>query len=179
MSVLKQRYHSVVSKKLMDKFGYANTMQLPRLTKIVLHMGIAEAAKDKTAIQDCETEMRQISGQKPVRTRAKKSISNFKLREGQIVGIKVTLRGSRMYDFAYRFINIACPRIKDFRGFPTKADGRGSYSLGFDDHQIFAELNLDAVKRAQGMHVTFVSTAQSDPECVELLRELGMPFKTP
>lgn len=177
MSVLKKRYHSVISKRLTERFSYANPMQLPKLTKIVLHMGIAEAAKDKTAIQDCENELRQISGQKPVRTLAKKSISNFKLREGQVVGLKVTLRGKRMYDFAYRFINIACPRIKDFRGFPTKADGRGSYSLGFDDHQIFAELNLDAIKRTQGMHVTFVSSATSDEECVELLRELGMPFK--
>lgn len=177
MSVLKRRYADLVRGKLMEKFKYANAMQVPKLSKIVLHMGLAEAARDKTALQDCESELRQIAGQKPVRTKAKKSISNFKLREGQTVGIKVTLRGKRMFDFAYRFFNIACPRIKDFRGFANKADGRGCYSLGFDDHQIFPELNLDAVKRAQGMHVTFVSSAQSDQECLELLRELGLPFK--
>lgn len=177
MSVLKSKYSKSIRQKLMEKFQYGNPMQVPKLSKIVLHMGIAEAARDKTALQDCESEMRQIAGQKPVRTRSKKSISNFKLREGQTVGIKVTLRGKRMFDFAYRFFNIACPRIKDFRGFSSKADGRGSYSLGFEDHQIFPELNLDAVKRAQGMHVTFVSSAQSDKECLELLREMGLPFK--
>lgn len=177
MSVLKKKYRETIRPHLQSKFGYKNSMQLPQLAKIVMHMGIAEAAKDKTALADCENELRLIAGQKPVRTLAKQSISNFKLREGQTVGLKVTLRGKRMYDFAYRFFNIASPRIKDFRGFATRADGRGSYTLGLDDHQIFPELNLDTVKRAQGMHITFVSSAQTDQECIELLRELGLPFK--
>jgi large subunit ribosomal protein L5 len=143
----------------------------------VINMGIAEASKDKNAIQDCVNEMTLLSGQKPIITKAKKAISNFKLREGQPIGIKVTLRGLRMYDFIERFFNIVCPRIRDFRGFPIKCDGRGNYTLGLEDQQVFPELNLDEVKKAQGMHITFVTSAETDDECVELLRLLGMPFK--
>ncbi len=178
MSALKKKYRETIRPHLLSKFAYPNAMQLPTLDKIVMHMGIAEAAKDKTALADCENELKLISGQKPVRTLSKQAISNFKLREGQTVGLKVTLRGKRMFDFAYRFFNIASPRIKDFRGFGNRADGRGSYTLGLDDHQIFPELNLDLVKRAQGMHITFVSSAKTDEECLELLRQLGLPFKT-
>lgn len=152
-------------------------MQLPQLKKIVINMGIAEASKDKNAIQDCVNELTLISGQKPIVTKAKTAISNFKLREGQPIGIKVTLRGVRMFEFADRFINLVCPRIRDFRGFASKCDGRGNYTLGISDQQIFPELNLDEVKRAQGMHITFVTSAQTDEECVELLRLLGVPFK--
>lgn len=177
MSRLKQRYLKKIREELQQKFGYSNSMLMPKLEKIVLNMGIAEASKDKNAMQACVNEMTQISGQRPVITKAKKAISNFKLRDGQPIGIKVTLRGKRMFDFADRFFNTASPRIRDFRGFSEKCDGRGNYSLGIDDHQIFTELNLDEVKRAQGMHITFVTSARSDEECVELLRLLGLPFK--
>lgn len=177
MSRLKQRYLESIKAEMQKKFGYENSMMMPALKKVVINMGVAEAAKDKNALQDCVNELSQISGQKPIVTRAKKAISNFKLREGQPIGIKVTLRGTRMYEFVDRFCNIASPRIRDFRGFPTKCDGRGNYTLGLDDHQVFTELKLDEVKRTQGMHITFVTSAESDDECIELLRLLGLPFK--
>ena len=177
MSRLKKRYLEEIKAELQKKFNIPNAMMIPRVFKIVINMGIAEASKDKNAIQDCINEMTQLSGQKPIVTKAKKAISNFKLREGQPIGIKVTLRGQRMYDFMDRFFNLACPRIRDFRGFPSKCDGRGNYTLGIDDQQVFPDINLDAVKKAQGMHITFVTTAKNDEECVELLRLLGLPFK--
>jgi large subunit ribosomal protein L5 len=152
-------------------------MQIPSLKKIVISMGIAEAIKDKNAIQDCVKELSLISGQKPILTKAKVSISNFKLRQGQIIGAKVTLRGERMYDFLDRFCNIVAPRIRDFRGFKPAGDGRGCYSLGLDDQQVFPEINLDEVKRTQGMNLTFVTSAKTDEECLELLRLMGLPFK--
>lgn len=177
MSRLKTLYTEKVKPALAEKFGYENVMMIPKMEKIIISMGIAEAAKDKNAIQDLTRELSEISGQKPVLTRAKGAISNFKLRKGQIVGMKVTLRGKRMYDFFDRFCNIAAPRIRDFHGFPTKCDGRGNYSLGLEDQQIFAELNLDLVKRSQGMNITFVTNAQTDGECLELLRLMGLPLK--
>ncbi|MEC7839664.1 MAG: 50S ribosomal protein L5 [Chlamydiota bacterium] len=177
MSRLKDRYNKDIKKELLNKFGYDNVTKIPGMQKIVLNMGIAEVTKDKNAIQDCLNEMALISGQKPLLTKAKQSISNFKLRQGQPLGVKVTLRGVRMYDFMDRFFNIVCPRIRDFRGFKPKCDGRGNYSLGIDDHQIFPELNLDDVKRTQGMNITFVTNAENDEECIELLRLLGLPFE--
>jgi len=177
MSRLKQRYQKEVKAELQKKFNYTNPMKVPVLRKIVLNMGIAEPSKDKNATQDCVNEMALITGQKPIVTKAKKAIAGFKLREGQPIGIKVTLRGQRMYDFMDRFCNIASPRIRDFRGFPTKCDGRGNYTLGLEDHQVFTELHLDDVKKTQGMHITFVTSAETDDECVELLRLLGLPFK--
>lgn len=177
MSRLKKRYHAEVKQALQEKFAYRNPMQVPALLKIVINMGIAEASKDKNSIQDCVKEMTMLSGQKPVITRAKKAISNFKLREGQPIGVKVTLRGKRMFDFLDRFVNIVCPRIRDFRGFNSKCDGKGNYSLGLQDQQIFPEINLDEVKRTQGMHLTFVTSSHTDEECIELLRLLGIPFK--
>ena len=177
MESLKDRYQNSVKAQLQEKFGYTNPMKIPALKKVVISMGIAEATKDKNAVQDHIKELTQLSGQKPVVTKAKKAISNFKLRQGQPIGLKVTLRGKRMFDFVERFCNISCPRIRDFRGFPSKSDGRGNYSLGLEDQQIFPELNLDLVKRAQGMNITFVTSAATDAECVELLRLLGMPFK--
>lgn len=176
MARLKKRYRDVVKAKLQSKFAYRNPMMIPALKKVVINMGVAEASKDKNALQDCVREMTMLSGQKPIITKAKKAVSNFKLREGQPIGIKVTLRGQRMFDFIDRFFNIVCPRIRDFRGFPTKCDGRGNYSLGLDDQQVFPEINLDLVKRVQGMNITFVTNAASDEECVELLRLLGLPF---
>jgi large subunit ribosomal protein L5 len=177
MARLKQRYDEEIKAALIERFGYTNPMMVPRLQKIVVSMGIAEAAKDKNAVQDLVREVSELTGQKPVLTRSKKAISNFKLRKGQIVGMKVTMRGNRMYDFLHRFCNIAAPRIRDFHGLPVQCDGRGSYSLGLEDQLIFPELNLDLVKRSQGMNITFVTNAATDEECVELLRLLGMPFK--
>jgi large subunit ribosomal protein L5 len=177
MSRLKKRYHQEIKAELQKKFAYPNPMMIPTVEKIVINMGIAEASKDKNSIQDCVNELAQLSGQRPIITKAKKAISNFKLREGQPIGIKVTLRGVRMYDFMDRFFNLACPRIRDFRGFPSKCDGRGNYTLGLEDQQVFPDINLDAVKKAQGMHITFVTTAKTDEQCVELLRLLGLPFK--
>ncbi len=177
MSRLKKRYNETIKKELNSKFSYTNSMKIPKPEKIVINMGIAEASKDKNMVQDCFNELTLIAGQKPVLTRAKKAISNFKLREGTPIGVKVTLRGSRMYDFMDRFFNIVCPRIRDFRGFNPKGDGSGNFTLGLDDQQIFPELNLDQVKRTQGMHITFVTSAETDAECVELLRLLGLPFK--
>lgn len=177
MSTLKERYLNSIKKDLQKKFNFTNPMLMPKVLKIVINMGVAEALKDKNIIQDCAKELTLISGQKPVLTKAKKSISNFKLREGQPIGVKVTLRGERLYDFMDRFFNIVCPRISDFRGFNVKGDGQGNYTLGINDHQIFPELNLDEVKRSQGMHITFVTSAKNDEECIELLRLLGLPFK--
>lgn len=177
MSRLKKNYLAKVKPALQEKFAYTNSMKIPALKKVVINMGIAEPSKDKNAIQACVTELTMLSGQKPIITKAKKAISNFKLREGQPIGIKVTLRGERMYDFIDRLFNIVSPRIRDFRGFSPKCDGQGNYTLGLDDQQVFPEINLDEVKRAQGMHITFVTSAETDEECVELLRLLGLPFK--
>lgn len=177
MSRLKKRYKEEIKKDLLEKFKYPNSMMIPSLKKIVINMGVAEATKDKNYIQDCVKEMAALSGQKPIVTKAKKAISNFKLRQGQPIGVKVTLRGKRMYDFMDRFCNVVSPRIRDFRGFPKKCDGRGNYTLGLDDQQVFVDINLDEVKRTQGMHITFVTSAETDEECVELLRLHGLPFK--
>jgi large subunit ribosomal protein L5 len=176
-SRLRQRYSDVVKPEMQKKFAYTNPMKMPTLCKVVISMGLAEASKDKNALQDCINELTMLSAQKPVVTKARKAISNFKLREGQPIGLKVTLRGERMYDFLDRFFNIVCPRIRDFRGFEPKCDGSGNYSLGIDDQQVFPEIDLDKVKRAQGMNMTFVTTAETDDECVELLRLFGLPFK--
>lgn len=177
MSRLKQRYIDKVVPALQEKFSFPNVMMMPKLSKVVISMGIAEAAKDKNGLQAIISELALISGQKPLLTKSKKAISNFKLRQDQPIGLKVTLRGTRMYDFVDRFCAISAPRIRDFRGFSTKCDGRGSFSLGLEDQQIFPELNLDAVKRAQGMNITFVTSAGNDEQCIELLRLLGIPFK--
>lgn len=176
-SRLQEKYKNEIKNKLHEKFAYENPMLIPKLQKIVISMGVAEATKDKNIMQDHAKELAMLSGQKPIITKAKKAISNFKLREGQSIGLKVTIRGKRMYDFVDRFVNIVSPRIRDFRGFKTGADGQGNYSLGLDDHQVFPELNLDEVKRTQGMNITFVTSARNDAECVELLTQLGVPFK--
>lgn len=177
MSRLKRKYQDEIKQNLKTKFGYQNPMCIPRLLKVVINMGVAEAAKDKNILQDCVKELALISGQQPIVTKSKKSISNFKLREGQGIGVKVTLRGERMYDFIDRFFNIVSPRIPDFRGFGLKGDGQGNYTIGINDQQIFPEINLDEVKRQQGMHISFVTNAKTDEECKELLKQLGLPFK--
>jgi len=178
MSRLQKRYKEEVKQKLQERFNYANPMLIPSLKKVVISMGLAEASKDKNAMQDAVKEMTNLSGQKPILTRARKSVANFKLREGQAIGCKVTLRKKRMFDFLDRFCNIVSPRIRDFRGFPVKGDGTGNYSLGIEEQQIFPEINLDEVKRTQGMNITFITTAKTDEECFELLKLLGFPFKT-
>lgn len=178
MSRLQKRYKEEVKKALHERFRYENPMLIPTLKKIVISMGLAEASKDKNAMQDCVKEITNLSGQKPIMTRARKSVANFKLREGQVIGLKVTLRKKRMYDFFDRFCHIVSPRIRDFRGFPLQCDGSGNYSLGIEEQQIFPEINLDEVKRTQGMNITFVTSATNDEECIELLRQLGLPFKT-
>ena len=175
-SRLQERFNKEVKTALQEKFGFENVHLIPALKKIVINMGVKEAVKDKNVMQDHFEELSLLSGQKPVITKAKKAISNFKLREGQPIGLKVTLRGTRLYDFLDRFCNIVTPRIRDFRGFKKKGDGRGSYTLGLEDQQAFPEINLDKVKRAQGMDITFVTTARKDDECLELLSLLGMPF---
>jgi large subunit ribosomal protein L5 len=176
MSRLRKKYKEEIKASMQEKFSYKSPMQVPVLQKIVISMGVGEATKDKKIIQDCVKELAAISGQKPIVTKARLSIANFKLREGQEIGLKVTLRGKRMYDFFDRFTNIVCPRIRDFRGFKKRGDGRGAYTLGLDDHQVFPELKLDEVKREQGMNITFVTNASNEEESLELLRQLGLPF---
>jgi large subunit ribosomal protein L5 len=178
MSRLKKRYHEQIRPDLQSKFNYSNAMQVPTLKKVVISMGLAEAIKDKNALQDCMKELALLSGQKPLVTKSKKSIANFKLREGQAIGLKVTLRGIRMWEFIDRFCNIVAPRIRDFRGFPKKTDGRGNYSLGLEEQQIFPEINPDEIKRTQGMNVTLVTTARTEEESLEFLTMLGFVFKT-
>jgi len=177
MSSLQKKYNEEIRGELKKQFGYKNSMLTPELKKVVISMGIGEALRDKSVLQDCFKELTQLAGQKPIVTTAKKSIANFKSREGSPIGLKVTLRRQRMYDFILRFCSIVSPRIRDFRGFPFKCDGMGNYSLGLDDQQVFPEINLDEVKRTQGMNITFVTTATSDEECYQLLKQLGLPFK--
>ena len=177
MSRLEKRYKEEIVSELKKKYPKANLMDFPKLVKIVVSMGVAEGAKDKNQFQQHIQELTMLTGQKPIITKAKKSISNFKLREDQPIGLKVTLRKTRMYDFLDRFCNIVCPRILDFRGLASKCDGNGNYNLGLDDQQVFPEINLDAVKRVQGMNITFVTTAKDDEQCVTLLTMLGFPFK--
>jgi large subunit ribosomal protein L5 len=177
MSRLKKQYKEEIQTELQKRFGYKNSMLLPRIEKVVISMGVTEAVKDKGVLQDHLKELALIAGQRPVATKAKTSVSNFKLREGQAIGAMVTLRGKRMYDFIDRFLNIDAPRIRDFRGFKRRADGRGNYSLGLDSQEIFHSLNLDDVKRTQGMNITFVtSTKTTDEECLTILELFGMPF---
>lgn len=177
MSRLYKKYKEKIVPELMTLHPQKCAMQIPVLKKIVISMGLAEAVKDKNALQEHSQELMALSGQKPIVTRSKKAISNFKLREDQPIGLVVTLRGKRMYDFLDRFCNIVAPRILDFRGFAKKCDGRGNFNFGITDQQIFQEINLDKVKRTQGMNVTLVTSATNDADCIELLSLLGFPFK--
>ncbi|MFA6118379.1 MAG: 50S ribosomal protein L5 [Parachlamydiales bacterium] len=177
MSRLKEKYIKEIVPAFLKENTELNRHQVPELKKIVISMGLNEAVKDKSLIEQHIKELTMISGQKPVVTRSKKAISNFKLREDQVIGLKVTIRKKRMYDFFDRFCNIVCPRIRDFRGFNPKADGRGSYNIGIDDQQVFPEINLDEVKRQQGMNIAFVTSSATDLDCIKLLRMMGFPFK--
>lgn len=177
MSRLYKKFREEIAPEHKAKHPDRCAMEMPVLKKIVISMGLGDALKDKNALSEHSEELAMLSGQKPIVTKTKKAISNFKLREDQPVGLMVTLRGKRMYDFFDRFCNIVAPRIRDFRGFNKKGDGRGNFSFGLTDQQIFPEINLDKVKRTQGMNVTFVTTAKSDDDCVELLTLMGFPFK--
>ena len=174
---LKETYAKEVRKKLADEFKIKNPMALPKIEKVVINMGVGEAIQNAKLLDTASEELSTISGQKPVITRAKKSIASFKLREGQAIGTMVTLRGEKMYEFLDRLINIALPRVRDFRGVPTKSfDGRGNYTLGIRDHVIFPEIDPGKVDKSKGMNITIVTTAPNDEQARLLLRELGMPF---
>ena len=175
---LKKLYRDVIIPEMMKKFGYKSVMQVPRLVKIVVNMGVGQATQDPKLLEMAMKELAKITGQQPVIRRAKKSISNFKLRAGMAIGCKVTLRRERMYEFLDRLINAAIPRIRDFRGLSDKSfDGRGNYTLGIKEHIIFPEINVDEVERIFGMDITIVTTAKTDEEAYELLRLFGMPFR--
>ncbi|MFA5880653.1 MAG: 50S ribosomal protein L5 [Eubacteriales bacterium] len=178
MARLKDRYVNEIISKLKEKFGYKNIMQVPKMEKIVINIGLGEAIQNAKAIDAAVGDLSTITGQRPVVTRAKKSIAGFKLRAGMPIGCKVTLRGDRMYEFADKLFNIALPRVRDFRGVSGKAfDGRGNYTLGIKEQLIFPEVEYDKVDKVRGMDIIFVTSAPTDEEAKELLAQLGMPFK--
>ena len=177
MTRLKEAYMNEISAAMQSKFGYKNVMEIPKLDKIVINMGVGEAKENAKALESAVKDLETISGQKPVITKAKKSIANFKIREGLAIGCKVTLRGDKMYEFADRLINLALPRVRDFRGVnPNAFDGRGNYALGIKEQLIFPEIEYDKIDKVRGMDVIFVTTAKTDEEARELLRLFGMPF---
>lgn len=175
---LRERYRQEVVPALMQRFGYRNVMQVPRVEKVVINMGVGDAIQNPKLLESAVEELAAISGQRPAITRARKSISSFKLREGMAIGCKVTLRGERMYHFLDRLIHIALPRVRDFRGVnPNGFDGRGNYTLGLREQLVFPEIDYDRIEKVRGMDITIVTTAKTDEEARELLRQLGMPFR--
>ena len=177
MARLKEMYQNEIVDAMIKKFGYKNIMEVPKLDKIVINMGVGEAKENAKVLDGAVKDMATISGQKPLVTKAKKSVANFKLREGMNIGCKVTLRGDRMYEFADRLINIALPRVRDFRGVKANSfDGRGNYTMGIKEQLIFPEIEYDKVDKIRGMDIVFVTTAKTDEEARELLRLFGMPF---
>ena len=176
MARLKDRYRSEVKGRLKERFRIENEMAVPRLTKIVINMGVGSAVENKGRVESAAKDLAQISGQRPVIRKAKKAISTFKLREGMPIGCSVTLRGDRMWEFADRLISVVLPRIRDFRGVRDKLDGRGNYSLGLSEQSVFPEIEFDKLEATQGMDITFVTTAHDDERGYWLLKELGMPF---
>ena len=177
MSRFSSLYHDTIVPELMKKFGYKTVMQVPRITKITLNMGVGEAVNDKKFIEYAVGDMTKIAGQKPIVTHTRKAIANFKIRENQAIGCMVTLRGERMFDFLDRLVTVAFPRVRDFHGVSDKAfDGRGNYALGIREQLLFPEIDYDKVEKVRGMEMIFVTTAHSDEECKELLRLMGMPF---
>ena len=172
-----EKYLAEAVPALQQKFGYKNVMEIPRLEKVIINMGLGDCKDNAKALESAVAELTQIAGQKPLVTKAKKSVANFKLRQGMNVGAKVTLRGARMEEFMDKLVNIALPRVRDFRGVSTKAfDGRGNYALGIKEQLIFPEIDYDKVEKIRGMEMIFVTTAKTDEEAKELLRLLGMPF---
>ena len=177
MNRLQEKYNNEVKKNLTEKFNYTSTMQVPKLVKIVINLGVGDAIANPKALDEAVAELTAIAGQKPVVTKAKKSIANFKLREGMPIGCKVDLRGERMYDFFDKLVNISLPRVRDFRGVSTSSfDGRGNYTLGVKEQIIFPEISYDKVTKVRGMDIVIVTTANTDEEARALLTELGMPF---
>ncbi len=175
---LQKKYREEVVPKLMEEFNYKSMMEVPRVIKICLNQGLGDVTQDKKIVDDALEELSVIAGQKAVPTIAKKSVSNFKLREGMTIGARVTLRKIRMYEFLDRFISVSLPRVRDFRGISDKSfDGRGNYNMGITEHIIFPELNMDKINKIKGMDVTFVTTANTDAEAFALLKYLGLPFK--
>ena len=178
MSRLRETYDNEIIPQMMTKFGYKNKLQVPKIEKIVINMGVGEAKENSKLLESAMRDLEIISGQKPVPTRAKNSVANFKIREGMAIGCKVTLRGERMYEFADRLINLALPRVRDFRGISADAfDGRGNYSLGIKEQLIFPEIEYDKVDKVRGMDIIFVTSAHTDEEAKALLACFNMPFK--
>ncbi len=178
MARLKDLYKSKIVPALRERYGYRNTMAVPKMQKVVVSMGVGKAAQDKKFIESALQDLMMITGQKPLVCRAKKSVSNFKVREGDQTGLKVTLRGQRMYEFMDRLINLAIPRVKDFRGLnPKSFDRKGNYSFGMSEQTVFPEIDPAKVQATQGMDITFVTTAETDDEARELLKMFGMPFR--
>ena len=178
MARLKTRYNEELKAKLQEELGIKNVMEIPRITKITLNMGVGAAAADKKLLDGALSDMQAIAGQKPVLTLARKSIAGFKIRDGWPIGCKVTLRGERMYEFLDRLISIAIPRIRDFRGFSSKSfDGRGNYSMGLKEQIVFPEIDFDKIDRIRGMDITITTTARTDDEGRALMRAFGFPFK--
>ena len=174
---MKQRYDDVIVKAMTEKFGYKNALEVPKLTKVVLNMGVGEASQDKKKVATAAEEMALIAGQKPVITKAKKSIAQFKLREGMPIGCKVTLRKERMFEFVDRLVTVAMPRIRDFRGLnPKSFDGRGNYAMGLKEQIVFPEISYDKIETVRGMDIIVTTTAKTDEEARELLRLFGFPF---
>lgn len=174
---LLRKYRDEVAPALREQFGYRNPLQVPRLVKIVVDMGIGRATENRARLEHAVRELGTIVGQRPVITKARRSVAGFKVREGFPVGVMVTLRRARMWEFMDRLISIAVPRIRDFRGLPRKLDGRGNYTMGLSEQSVFPEIDLDKVEFVQGMHITFVTTAKTDEEGLALLQKLGMPFR--
>ncbi|MFB1051386.1 50S ribosomal protein L5 [Paraliobacillus sp. JSM ZJ581] len=178
MNELKERYQNNIVSSLVEKFNYDSVMQVPKVEKIVINMGVGDAVQNSKALDSAVEELALISGQQPLITKAKKSIAGFRLREGMPIGAKVTLRGERMYEFLQKLIDVSLPRVRDFRGISKKAfDGRGNYTLGVKEQLIFPEINYDQVNKVRGMDIVIVTTANSDEEARELLSKLGMPFQ--
>jgi len=175
---LKTRYKEEIVPKLKEKFEYNNIMEVPKVTKVCLNQGLCQAIQDKKILEVALEEMTRIAGQKAVPTKAKKAVSNFKLRDGMSIGARVTLRGDQMYEFIDRLVSVSLPRVRDFQGINAKSfDGKGNYSFGITEQIIFPEINIDRVNKLLGMDITFVTTAKTDAEAKELLKEIGLPFK--
>lgn len=178
MARMKQFYNETVAPALFKKFGYKSVMQVPKLDKIVVNVGCGEAKENTKVIENIVNDLQIITGQKPVHCRAKKSVANFKLREGMVIGLKVTLRGEQMYEFLDRFFNVALPRVRDFQGInPNSFDGRGNYSMGIKEQLIFPEIEYDKIDAIRGMDINFITTAKTDEEAKELLTLMGAPFQ--
>ena len=178
MSRLREQYETEIKKAMTEKFGYKNVMEIPKLDKVVINMGVGEAKENAKILEAAMGDMELISGQKPIATKSKNSVANFKIREGMPIGCKVTLRGEKMYEFVDRLVNLALPRVRDFRGVnPNAFDGRGNYALGIKEQLIFPEIEYDKIDKVRGMDIIFVTTAHTDEEARELLAQFGMPFK--